>query len=160
MIYVSEYKAPHKLTAPHLRLGLRSMNIYKEFVNRKTIPAPADPEERLEFSLLTPGEAIVFFKIDWEEPDTLYYHLAEPKSEAAAHPDNLQSCAVISQYFAFSLVALGSLGQRRGHGQDEREWVKMNLRTQFDATSASWPRGRVEVTDKAGSIVRKGVSSG
>ncbi|KAJ2971484.1 hypothetical protein NUW58_g9405 [Xylaria curta] len=48
MIYVSEYKAPHKLTAPHLRLGLRSMNIYKEVVNRKTIPTSADPEGRFQ----------------------------------------------------------------------------------------------------------------
>ncbi|KAI8648857.1 EKC/KEOPS complex subunit BUD32 [Fusarium sp. Ph1] len=36
MIYVSEYKAPHKLTAPHLRAGLRRMNMYKEVVNRAT----------------------------------------------------------------------------------------------------------------------------
>ncbi|KAH8158975.1 hypothetical protein CIB48_g9273 [Xylaria polymorpha] len=153
MIYVSEYKAPHKLTAPHLRLGLRSINIYKEVVNRKTIPTSADPEGRfryhaerltvaaltqtyhcmilggLEFGLLTTGEAIVFLKIDWEEPDTLFYHLAEPKSEAAAHPHNLQSCAAVGQYLAFGLVALGSPGQRREHGQDERVRVKRTLRT-------------------------------
>lgn len=35
MIYISEYKPPHKLTAPHLRVGLRAMDIYKEVVNRK-----------------------------------------------------------------------------------------------------------------------------
>ncbi|RWA05309.1 hypothetical protein EKO27_g9794, partial [Xylaria grammica] len=105
MIYVSEYKAPHKLTAPHLRQGLRSMDIYKEVVNRKTIPTTADPEGRfryhaerltaaaltqtyhymilggLEYGLLTTGEATVFLKVDWEAPDTLYYHLAEPASE-------------------------------------------------------------------------------
>ncbi|KAJ0332009.1 hypothetical protein KNSL1_013780, partial [Colletotrichum chrysophilum] len=46
MLYVSEYKPPHKLTAPHLRLGLRPMNIYKEVVNRKTIPTSVDPDAR------------------------------------------------------------------------------------------------------------------
>ncbi|KAI0397976.1 hypothetical protein F5Y17DRAFT_257027 [Xylariaceae sp. FL0594] len=166
MIYVSEYKAPHKLTALHLRLGLRSMDIYEEVVNRQTIPNSADPDERfqyhaerltaaaltqtyhymivggLEFGLLTTGEAIVFLKIDWEKPDTLYYHLAEPKSEAAAHPHNLQSCAAVGQYLAFSLVALGPPGQRLAHGQDERERVKRTLRTwaeDFETTLRSIP---------------------
>ncbi|KAI0423900.1 hypothetical protein F5Y09DRAFT_326081 [Xylaria sp. FL1042] len=174
MIYISEYKAPHKLTAPHLRLGLRSMNIYKEVVNRKTIPTSADPEGRfryhaerltaaaltqtyhymilggLEFGLLTTGEAIVFLKIDWEEPDTLYYHLAEPKSEAAAHPHNLQSCAAVGQYLAFGLMALGFPGQRREHGQDERERVKMTLKTwteDFESTLRSIPADERQAPD-------------
>uniref|UniRef100_A0A0D2YCW4 Uncharacterized protein n=1 Tax=Fusarium oxysporum (strain Fo5176) TaxID=660025 RepID=A0A0D2YCW4_FUSOF len=43
MVYVSEYKPPHKLTAPHLRLGLRAMDIHKEVVNRRTIPTSVDP---------------------------------------------------------------------------------------------------------------------
>ena len=46
MAYISEYKPPHKLTAPHLRLGLRPINIYKEVVNRKTILTSVDPETR------------------------------------------------------------------------------------------------------------------
>ncbi|KAI0448035.1 hypothetical protein F4803DRAFT_496253 [Xylaria telfairii] len=174
MIYVSEYKAPHKLTAPHLRLGLRPMNIYKEVVNRKTIPTSADPEGRfryhaerltaaaltqtyhymilggLEYGLLTTGEAIVFLKIDWEEPDTLYYHLAEPKSEVAAHPHNVQSCAAVGQYLAFGLVALGSPGQRREHGQDERERVKRTLRIwteDFESTLRSIPAAERQAPD-------------
>jgi hypothetical protein len=95
MVYVSEYKSPHKLTAPHLRLGLRAMNIPKDVVNRKTIPTSMDPdalfqyladrltasavtqtyhymiEGGLEYGLLTTGEAIVFLRVDWEEPETL-----------------------------------------------------------------------------------------
>ncbi|KAK8013602.1 hypothetical protein PG991_009195 [Apiospora marii] len=35
MVYVCEYKPPHKLAAPHLRVGIRAMNIYKDAVNRK-----------------------------------------------------------------------------------------------------------------------------
>ncbi|KAI1195248.1 hypothetical protein F5X97DRAFT_308829 [Nemania serpens] len=153
LIYISDYKAPQKLTAQHLRRGLRSMNVFKEVVNRETAPTSADPEERfqyyaerltvaaltqtyhymildgLEYGMLATGEAFVFLKIDWEEPDTLYYHLAEPKSEAAAHPHDIPSCAAVGQYLAFSLAALGSPGQRRGHGQDERERAKTNLGT-------------------------------
>ncbi|PNH36351.1 hypothetical protein BJF96_g623 [Verticillium dahliae] len=116
MVYISEYKPPHKLTAPHLRLGLRAMDIYKEVVNRKTIPTSADPDARfqyhaerltasaitqtyhymiesgLDYGLLTTGEAIVFLKIDWDQPETLYYHLAEPGPEVSAHPNNLPIC--------------------------------------------------------------------
>lgn len=49
MIYVSEYKAPHKLATPHRRLGLRPMNVYKEVVNRKTIPTTFDPDARFQY---------------------------------------------------------------------------------------------------------------
>src|SRR5438045_1752916 len=42
--YIVEYKAPHKLTLPHLRLGLRPMNIYKEVVNRAIQPTAEEAE--------------------------------------------------------------------------------------------------------------------
>ncbi|KAM5529414.1 hypothetical protein FOXYSP1_17258 [Fusarium oxysporum f. sp. phaseoli] len=95
MVYVSEYKPPHKLTAPHLRLGLRAMDIHEEVVNRRTIPTSVDPDARfqyhaekltvsaitqtyhymtdsgLEHGLLTTGEAIMFLKVDWDEPESV-----------------------------------------------------------------------------------------
>ncbi|KAI1199327.1 hypothetical protein F5X97DRAFT_296774 [Nemania serpens] len=165
MIYISEYKAPHKLTAPHLRLGLRSMDIHKEVINRKTIPTSADPDKLfqynaekltaaaltqtyhymieggLEFGLLTTGEAIVFLKVDWKEPDILFYHLAEPESEVAAHPSHLQICTAVGQYLAFGLVALGPPGLQQ-HGQNERQQVIARLRTwteDFENTLRSIP---------------------
>ncbi|KAH7228557.1 uncharacterized protein BKA55DRAFT_716421, partial [Fusarium redolens] len=88
MLYVSEYKPPHKLSAQHLRAGLRIMDIHEEVVNRRTIPTSVDPDARfqyhaekltasavtqtyhymiesgLEYGLLTTGEAIVFLKVD------------------------------------------------------------------------------------------------
>ncbi|TQV90204.1 metalloprotease-like protein [Cordyceps javanica] len=166
MVYVCEYKAPHKLTAPHLRVGLRPMNIYKEVVNRKTIPTSADPDGRfqyhaerlaaaaisqtyhymmeggLEYGLLTTGETIVFLKVDWEEPSTLYYHLAEPGPEVSAHPTNFHSCTAVGQYLAFTLLALGQPGQRQEHGQEERRVAIMGLKTwaeDFESTLRSIP---------------------
>ncbi|KAI1266039.1 hypothetical protein F5Y18DRAFT_384377 [Xylariaceae sp. FL1019] len=166
MVYVCEYKAPHKLTAPHLRLGLRPIDIYRDVVNRKTIPTPAHPDELfqyhaekltaaaltqtyhymieggLEYGLLTTGEATVFLKVDWDEPGTLFYHLAEPESEVASHPNHIQSCAAVGQYLAFGLLALGSPGQRREHGQDERQRVTSSLKTwaeDFESTLRSIP---------------------
>ncbi|KAI1392793.1 uncharacterized protein F4822DRAFT_426001 [Hypoxylon trugodes] len=114
--YIVEYKAPHKLTLQHLRLGLRQMDIIDEVVNRPTIPTAQNPEERfqyhadrlvasavtqtfhymieagLDYSYLTTGEAIVFLHINWADPGTLYYHLAEPSSEVQAHPDSFHYC--------------------------------------------------------------------
>jgi hypothetical protein len=166
MVYVSEYKPPHKLTAPHLRLGLRAMDIHKEVVNRRTIPTSVDPDARfqyhaekltasavtqtyhymiesgLEYGLLTTGEAIVFLKVDWDEPETLYYHLAEPGPEVSAHPNNLHICTAVGQYLAFTLMALGSPGERRENTQEERLTAMKNLKTwaeDFESTLRSIP---------------------
>ena len=49
MAYFIEYKAPHKLTLPHLRLGLRPMDIYNDVVNRATIPVPEDKAARFQY---------------------------------------------------------------------------------------------------------------
>ncbi|KFA60066.1 hypothetical protein S40285_09152 [Stachybotrys chlorohalonatus IBT 40285] len=134
MVYVSEYKPPHKLTAPHLCLGLRPMDIYKDIVNRKTIPASVEPkalfqyhadklvvsattqtyhymiEGGLEYGLLITDEAIVFLKIDWEGPETLYYHLAKPGPEAPVQPEHFHVYTAVGQYLAFTLMALGPPG--------------------------------------------------
>ncbi|KAH7191014.1 hypothetical protein BKA60DRAFT_662397 [Fusarium oxysporum] len=83
------------VTAPHLYLGLRAMDIHKEVVNRRTIPTSVNPDARfqyhaekltasaitqtyhymidsgLEYGLLTTGEAIMFLKVDWDEPETI-----------------------------------------------------------------------------------------
>ncbi|KNB13920.1 hypothetical protein FOXG_12536 [Fusarium oxysporum f. sp. lycopersici 4287] len=166
MVYVSEYKPPHKLTAPHLRLGLRAMDIHKEVVNRRTIPTSVDPDARfqyhaekltasaitqtyhymiesgLEYGLLTTGEAIVFLKVDWDEPETLYYHLAEPGPEVSAHPNNVHICTAVGQYLAFTLMALGLPGERRGNRQEERLQAMKNLKTwaeDFESTLRSIP---------------------
>lgn len=166
MVYVCEYKAPHKLTAQHLRAGLRPMDIYKEVVNRKTVPTSADPEGRfqyhaerltaaavsqtyhymieggLNFGLLTTGEAIVILMIDWDNPQTLYYHLAEPGPEVSAHPHNFHSCTAVGQYLAFTLIALSRHGQKQHHGQEERRQVIQGLKTwaeDFESTLRSIP---------------------
>ncbi|KAK8013541.1 hypothetical protein PG991_009134 [Apiospora marii] len=153
MLYINEYKAPHKITPQHLRVGLRSMDIYKEVVNRATIPTAADPEalfqyhsERLvaaaitqtfhymiegglEYGLVTKGEATVFLKVDWSDPTTLLYHLAEPRAEVIAHPRDARYCTAVSQMLAFSLLALDYSQGRRYHRQDEREAVMSSLKT-------------------------------
>ncbi|KAM3470546.1 hypothetical protein MY8738_009713 [Beauveria namnaoensis] len=176
MIYISEYKPPHKLTAPHLRVGLRDMDIYKEVVNRKTIPTAADPdtlfryhaerltasaitqtyhymiESGLEYGLLTTGEAVVFLKVDWTDPGTLYYHLAEPAHEVMPHPNHFHICTAVGQYLAFTLLALGGPGERRGHGQDERDRARTGLKTwneDFETTLRSIPASARSAPDSS-----------
>ncbi|KJZ69498.1 hypothetical protein HIM_11115 [Hirsutella minnesotensis 3608] len=178
MIYVSEYKAPHKLTTSHFRAGLRSMDIYKEVVHRKTMPPTDDSEGRfkyhaerltasaitqtyhymieggLEYGLLTTGQATVFLKVDWTNPETLYFHLAEPGPEVDDHPEHVQSSTAVGQYLAFSLMALARSGGTTDHGQDERDRAAANLnrwREDFETTLRSIPESERTGLDSASS---------
>ncbi|GAB0139112.1 hypothetical protein EsDP_00007327 [Epichloe bromicola] len=150
MAYVIEHKPPHKLTLPHLRLGLRSMNIYEDVVNRATKPADEDEaasfqyhadrlvaaavtqtfdymiQAGLTYGCLITGEAIVFLKVSWTTSITLYYHLAEPGPEVMEHRDNFLCCTAVSQVLAFTILALDSQA-RRGQGDRQREME--NLQT-------------------------------
>ena len=132
LLFVIEYKAPHKLTKEVLRAGLRIMNIPEEVIHRPTIPT--DPFEKFnynadklvaaavtqtysymlesgaEYSCIITGEAIVFLWIEADDPNTLYYHLAEPKEEVHTgdglgfkHP-----LTAIGQLLSFCLMALRS----------------------------------------------------
>ncbi|KAI9738026.1 MAG: hypothetical protein M1818_005454 [Claussenomyces sp. TS43310] len=133
---VSEYKPPHKLSIYNLRAGLLradegSLDL-PTLINRATIPT--DPEQKfiyhsewltvtalsqtygymiengLEYSQLVTAEAKVFLQVRKNEPHTLYYHLAEPRTDA--DPDDkgdiLLSRTAVSQTFTFCLMALGS----------------------------------------------------
>ncbi|KJZ68704.1 hypothetical protein HIM_11905 [Hirsutella minnesotensis 3608] len=163
--FICEYKPPHKLTVQHLHVGLRVADIYEDVVNRKTIPTSKDPEGRfeyhaerltasaitqtyhymieggLEYSLLTTGEAIVFLKIDWDEPGTLLYHMAVPSIEVAAQTKDAHLCTAVAQYLAFTLLAIDGLGTR-WHGQDERDRATKGLNrweVSFESTYQSIP---------------------
>ena len=145
-IAISEYKPPHKLSLPQLRAGLRELDMMEVVANHKI---PVDEGAKfyhyatelvasavtqtfhymvktgLAYGLLTTGEGIVFLKIDWDDPQTLYYHLAEPAEEVAAH-QNYRSCSAISQYLGFHLLALSDYSYR---GQDVRDRATSGLHT-------------------------------
>ncbi|KAK7211046.1 hypothetical protein V2G26_018224 [Clonostachys chloroleuca] len=146
VIAIAEYKPPHKLTLPQLRVGLHDMNIFQDVVCKNKIPTEAEAKFQhyaeeltaaaitqtyhymiksgLAYSLLTTGEAIVFLKIDWRVPEVLYYHLAEPGPEVEAH-GQFRSCTAVAQYLAFHLLALSN----HAHiGQDRRQEVISGLR--------------------------------
>ena len=132
LLFIIEYKAPHKLTKQILRAGLRIMDVPKEVINRPTIPT--DPQEKfgynadrlvaaavtqtysymlesgVEYSCIVTGEALVFLWIKADDTNTLYYHLAEPEEEVSAgdglgfkHP-----LTAIGQLLSFCIMALQS----------------------------------------------------
>ncbi|KAG8422115.1 hypothetical protein J3459_010700 [Metarhizium acridum] len=152
LIFIAEYKPPHKLTKEQLRTGLQPMDIYKDIVNHPTIPSQQNKrayfrycakkltaaavtqayhymiEGGVSYGIMSNGEATVFLKVDWSNPGTLLYHLAEPKSEVPAHhPDGFISCSAVGQYLSFTLLALSQHHQHGERGQEERETVKKNL---------------------------------
>ena len=128
--YIIEYKAPHKLTPQILRVGLRDMNLATQVIQRATIPT--DPqgkfeyhaekfvaaamtqtymymlESGLEFSCIITGEAIVFLWIREEEPNTLYYHLTEPKEEVDTGDGFQHSLTAVSQLLSLCLLSIRS----------------------------------------------------
>ena len=97
--FTMEYKTPHKLTAEHLRRGLRQLPPRLEVVNRATVQA--DPEGKvqyesdwrteaavsqkfgymiekgLEFSYISTSETIVFLRVAEDNPETVYFHPAD-----------------------------------------------------------------------------------
>ena len=130
--FVIEYKPPHKLSIPNLRVGLRPVHLFNDVVNRPTVPK--DPEEKLiynadmlvgaavtqvfaymvenalQYSYITTGEAFIFLHIQEDDPTTLYYHLAEPNNEIEAENGPVFPIfqTAIGQMLSFCLMALRS----------------------------------------------------
>jgi hypothetical protein len=173
------------------------MNIVTEVVDRVTKPLSNDAEALfqynsdrlvaaavaqtfhymieggLQYSYLTTGEAFVFLKIDWNHPNVLYYHLAEPGEEVRAHSDNSRHCTAVSQVLAFALLALASAsngqGARQGATGYMRTWnndiesilhaIPASERKQTPPPSAFVPRNYKHV-DRSPYLLRKGKIQG
>ena len=150
LLFVIEYKAPHKIPKEILRAGLREMNIPNEVINRLSFPI-TDPSEKFqynadklvaavatqtysymlesgcEYGCVITGEAIVFLWIKEDDSNTLYYHLAEPNEEVHTadgagfeHP-----LTAIGQMLSFCILAL----QSRRRDQDWRDGAVKNAQT-------------------------------
>lgn len=100
LLFVMEYKAPHKFTKIILRQGFRDMDVARDVINRATIPqdgpgksqqlaeylvaAAASQtyaymlESKCEYGCIVTGESIVFLRVTERKPHTLEYCLKEP----------------------------------------------------------------------------------
>ncbi|KAJ8121785.1 hypothetical protein ONZ43_g1850 [Nemania bipapillata] len=145
-IAISKYKAPYELSLAQLRAGLKEMDMM-EVVPCSKIPKDEEGKfnyyatklvasaitqvfhymvkSGLAYGLLTTGEGIVFLKLDWSNPETVYYHLAKPAEEVSSHKD-FRSYSAVSQYLGFHLLALRDYLYR---GQDVRENAVSRLST-------------------------------
>ncbi|KAI1260591.1 hypothetical protein F5Y18DRAFT_441774 [Xylariaceae sp. FL1019] len=165
---ITEYIAPYKLIPSHLRAGLYPTDNIKDVLHQQTIPINASPQVRfryraqrlvaaaiaqvyrymieggLEYGVLSTGETMVFLKVDWTKPETLLYHLTEPKFEVKKHPEDYSAWTAAGQYLSFILLVLKSQKARlHARSQDERMRVIKNLKRwekDFETTLRSIPK--------------------
>ena len=132
-----EYKPPHKVSTDNIKAGFRNMRLKDEVINRSTIPAGGEEklqynadrlvaaiatqtyhymvENRLKYSYITTGEAIVFLYIAEEDPTILCYHVTVLKEDVKNEEADLSfSLTAVSQVLSFCLMAFKSIA-RRGH---------------------------------------------
>ena len=137
LAFVIEDKPPHKLTLAHLRMGLRSMDLRKDVIDRYTVPTPGDEVAHLQYysdqlvatvitqiysyminggvryGYITTGQAFVFLHIPADDQTVVQYHLAEPEADVKAHKDkypkgDYSHHTALGQVLAFTLLAIGS----------------------------------------------------
>ncbi|KAG6243816.1 hypothetical protein E4U24_005288 [Claviceps purpurea] len=135
MLYVWEHKAPYDLTVEDLRAALRPATTFGDVAAETECPAveAEDAEEVsqstvtaeqrvnravtqiyhnmmescLEFGILTTGQAIVFLHVNWDDPQTLFYHIAEPAIDVAQAPEtDAAFFSAVGQFSAFTIMAL------------------------------------------------------
>ncbi|KAG6139348.1 hypothetical protein E4U12_007452 [Claviceps purpurea] len=133
LLYVWEHRAPYDLTIQHLRSALWPTTSFGEVTEELESTAADDVEEVsqstamaeervkhavtqtyhnmmescLEFGILTTGQAIVFLHVNWDDPQTLYYHIAEPALDVAKAPKrDAAFLSAVGQYVAFTSMAL------------------------------------------------------
>ncbi|KAG6135518.1 hypothetical protein E4U28_005357 [Claviceps purpurea] len=132
-LYVWEPKVPCDLTIQDLRAALQPTATFGEVATgtesiadenaEESLQSDATAEKRvkhavtqiyhnmmescLEFGILTTGQAIVFLHVNWDDPQTLHYHIAEPALDAArASEGDAAFFSAVGQYMAFTIMAL------------------------------------------------------
>ncbi|KAG5914086.1 hypothetical protein E4U61_006133 [Claviceps capensis] len=132
-LYVWEPKVPCDLTVQHLRAALRPTATFGEVAAgmeslavenpREPLQSVATAEKRvkravtqiyhnmmescLEFGILTTGQAIAFLHVNWDDSQTLHYHIAEPAVDVArASEGDAAFFSAVGQYMAFTIMAL------------------------------------------------------
>ncbi|KAI4176463.1 MAG: hypothetical protein LQ343_000999 [Gyalolechia ehrenbergii] len=129
LLFVMEYKAPHKFTKLILRQGFRDMNVAKDVINRGAIPQDdADKfryladylvaaastqtyaymlESKCEYGCIITGESIVFLRVTQKDPHKLEYRLTEPGVACEDMTDGFQyNQTAIAQMLSFFFMAL------------------------------------------------------
>ncbi|KAF5234164.1 hypothetical protein FANTH_12266 [Fusarium anthophilum] len=163
LLFVSEYKPPHKLSVENLRAGLRPMELWEALVQNDAIPT--DPTKKLQYnaerlvnsavvqayhamikegcaySTLTNGLARVLLHVPYDDPATLYYHLCEPNREIDCEDEQIMQQQPISSVARLLCLCLMSFRSPL-RDQEWRNAVQSNLhiwKTSFDHTRSLIP---------------------
>ena len=138
LLFLVEYKPPHKLSVGMLQAGFREMDLKQEVIDCPFNPAENEVEARLqhnaeklvaavatqtfhymiqnglEYSYISTGEALVFLRIKKKDPTTLYFHVSEPGREIFDDERHLlHHHTAVSQVVSLTLMAAQS--KQRGH---------------------------------------------
>ena len=146
LLFVVEYKPPHKLSIGNLKAGFREMKI-EDILGQATIPT--EPEAKLQYNAdqlvsavatqtfhymienglkyryITTGEVFVFLHIKKKDPTTLYYHLTVPTDDATCDAEDfLCSQTAISQVATMCLLAFRSKQRDQRWRQNAKKHLK------------------------------------
>ena len=162
-----EYKPPHKLPVATLRMGLRTMDLWKDMVRSNKIPTDQDVElrynaerlvcsaivqeyhvmiqEGLEYSYLTNGLARVLLRVPQDEPTTLYYFFCDPHSEVDPTGDIISQLSKTSVARVLCLCLMAFSAPVRG--QEWRNRWRPDLltwETSFEHMRSQIPRKELQ----------------
>ncbi|KAI4172203.1 MAG: hypothetical protein LQ346_008644 [Caloplaca aetnensis] len=166
LLFVMEYKAPHKFTKLILRQGFRDMDVDKEVIHRKTIPqddtgkaqhmadylaAAASSqtyeymlEGKCEYGCIVTGESIVFLRLTKEKPKTLEYCLKEPSIAGEDTIGGFQhNETAIAQVLSLFFMALDSKNLTNGWMADAEQ------------RASKWHRNDAEFLEGIPETIRK-----
>ncbi|KAI9730984.1 MAG: hypothetical protein M1834_005445 [Cirrosporium novae-zelandiae] len=135
-LFVINYQGPYEVSVEDISWGFRDSLSISNIIQRDTVPTDlnqrsAENSEEviaavvtqafdamincgLEYTYIITGEAIVFLRVNENEPTTLYYHVSLPNQEAdRCHDPILRiSRTTIGQVLGFCLMAFQS--EQRG----------------------------------------------
>lgn len=160
LLLILEYKAPHKLTVEHLRASvLHAPTIdLREIINetswstetaehffslaRYLLAATATQTYDYmigcgcQYACIVTGAAIVFLRVQEDDPTSLYYHMAEPVLDAMSNEDlGFQSSkSTIAQLLSFCVMAFPPTRQAR-----DQAWIR-----QAKESASVWIRNDIE----------------
>ncbi|KAG6043242.1 hypothetical protein E4U17_001023 [Claviceps sp. LM77 group G4] len=143
-LYVWVPKVPGDLTIQHLRTALQPTATFGEVaarteglevedfdeISQSVVTAEKRVQDAisqtyrnmmescLEYGILSTGQANVFLYVNWDDAQTLYYHIAEPALDIAQAPEgDAAFLSAVGQYVAFTIMALT---KRRNPLQERR----------------------------------------
>ncbi|KAG5951265.1 hypothetical protein E4U58_001214, partial [Claviceps cyperi] len=137
VLYACEYKIPFLLEALEVREAMAFLAPHFDQTIDKGHKARRDVQRVFiqlyhymmkgytEFGILNTGRVIVFCRVDWKNPGTLHYHIADPGRDVAVADDADKAFnGAVGQCLAFTLLALRQSDQT---GQERRQTIVETL---------------------------------